>query len=118
MWPSHRALSAGGAATFFVLLGRGVMWSAKKVVNIDRCVVLASFVIAPTFVVHDAGLGLDCPDVGRHDAAPAHCVKGAPYPPSKYHTFSTDSSLSRPERRWRSGASNQRGAETADARHS
>jgi len=47
---SRRAVGAGGAVTFFVLLGLGVVWFAAKVVDVHSGAVLASFVIVPALL--------------------------------------------------------------------
>jgi hypothetical protein len=47
---SRRALSAAAWATFFLVLGLGVVWFARKVAGVQDGAVLASFVIVPALL--------------------------------------------------------------------
>ena len=47
---SRQGVSAAGWATFFLLLGLGVVWFARKVVGVQDGAVLASFVIVPALL--------------------------------------------------------------------
>jgi hypothetical protein len=47
---SRRALGALAAATFFLFLGLGVVWFARKVAQVEDGAVLASFVIVPALL--------------------------------------------------------------------
>ena len=54
----RREISAAATATFFLLLGLGVVWFARKVADVNDGAVLASFVIVPAllYVVLRGGL--------------------------------------------------------------
>jgi hypothetical protein len=50
-WQRQRhQISAAGTATFFLLLGLGVVWFARKVADVHDGAVLASFVVVPALL--------------------------------------------------------------------
>jgi hypothetical protein len=72
---SWRAVSAAAWATFFLILGLGVVWFARRVAGVQDGAVLASFVIVPAllYIVLRGDLAeLRGPGVGRPPSCGSH----------------------------------------------